>query len=104
MTINKFDESQASLARLADGIAKAKRPDYTIGSADVLANFKRVAERAGIQPMQAWLIYFLKHVDAISSYAGGNTNPSEPIDARFADAMNYLYLGYALIEEGKNAR
>jgi hypothetical protein len=47
------------LLTLAKSIVEKKRPDYTIGNADVLKNFKSVAERSGMKPIQVWLIYFL---------------------------------------------
>lgn len=96
MKLAEYEERAKSLLGLAAEIENKKRPDYTIGDEDVLHNFKNVAKRAGVSPLQVWLIYFLKHVDAISMYAHGNTNPSEPIIQRFADAVNYLKLGEAL--------
>ena len=48
-------------------------------------------------------MFALKHIDAICAFVAGNTNPSEPIDTRFADEDNYLDLGYALIEEARMA-
>jgi hypothetical protein len=59
-----------------------------------------VADRAGITPMQAWSVYFLKHIDAICSVAKDPNIPqAEPIKGRFADAINYLLLGYSLLNE-----
>jgi len=100
MNLSKFEELVTVLHEEADKIVALKRPSYTIGSADVLANFKRVAERAGITPLQAWAVYFLKHVDAIASLAKDPTIPqAEAIIGRFADAQNYLDLGWALYNE-----
>ena len=91
------------LHSVATGIANAKRPAYTIGSDDVLRNFKSVAERIGVTPMQVWAVYFLKHIDAISALAKSEAIPqAEAIEGRFADALNYLDLGYALYKEKQN--
>lgn len=95
-----YDRIAGELMSLAREIETSKRPGYTVGSVDVLANFKRVAERAGISAEQAWCVYFLKHIDAITSIM---TKPDLPISeeppGRFADAVNYLRLGYALLKE-----
>jgi hypothetical protein len=81
-------------------ITDAKRPDYTIGNVDVLHNFKSVAERMGLNPLQVWGVYFLKHVDAICSFCKNpDKETSEPIGGRFADAANYLELGLGLIQD-----
>lgn len=51
--------------------------------------------------MQAWAVYFMKHVAAIVSYAKDPNIPqAEALDGRFADAKNYLDLGYAIMREG----
>lgn len=85
---------------LARGIEDAKRPGYTRGDADVLANFKNVAKSAKVTPEQAWAVYFLKHVDAITTHMTQPDLPiSEAMEQRFADALNYLKLGYALFRE-----
>jgi hypothetical protein len=100
VTQPEYDRVTGELMALASKIETDKRPGYTSGSADVLANFKRVAVRAGITPEQAWLVYFLKHIDAVTSIMAQPDLPvSEAPPGRFADAINYLKLGYALLEE-----
>lgn len=100
MNQTDYDEVADGLLQLAREIEDAKRPGYTGGSVDVLANFKGVAARAGITTEQAWAVYFLKHIDAIMSIM---TKPdlavSEAPAGRFADAVNYLRLGFAILHE-----
>ena len=100
MNVTDYDRVADGLLALAREIETSKRPGYTVGSVDVLANFKRVAERAGITTEQAWTVYFLKHIDAILSIM---TQPDLPVSeappGRFADAINYLRLGYAILAE-----
>lgn len=75
-----------------------KGREYTGGAEqgndlDTLANFKRVAERTGLNALQVWGVYFLKHVDAISTYLQDPTRAmSEPITGRIDDARTYLGL------------
>lgn len=95
-----YQKHANDLDALATSIADAKRPGYTLGDDDVLRNFKAVAERMGVTPMQAWGVYFLKHIDAITSLAKDPAIPqAEAIEGRFADAINYLKLGFALVNE-----
>jgi len=67
---------------------------------DVNANFKRAALTTGTTILQAWAIYFAKHIDAIQTYVRrGGAYESEPIDLRIADAVNYLLILYTLLRE-----
>lgn len=100
MNQEQYEKEAGYILGLASQIETAKRPGYTGGNTDVLHNFKTVAERLGVTPMQAWAVYFLKHIDAIIS---GTCKPDLPVaealEGRFADAINYLKLGWALRSE-----
>tara|TARA_R110002051_G_scaffold303115_1_gene371766 strand:- start:4347 stop:4724 length:378 start_codon:yes stop_codon:yes gene_type:complete len=97
-----YDKCVKELEKLAKNIENAKRPGYTQANGDVLANFRKAAELSGTTPMQAWGVYFYKHVAAIMSYAKDPTIPqAEDIEGRFADAMNYLKLGFYILKEDK---
>lgn len=100
MNQKDYDALSQMLLHEAASIETAKRPGYTLGNDDVLKNFKAAAERAGVTPGQAWTVYFLKHIDAITSVM---TRPDLPVSeaplGRFSDAINYLKLGYALFSE-----
>lgn len=102
MNKREFDEVIQELSEHRNGVADEKRTDYTKGDKDVLANFKNVAESTGVTPLQVWLVYSQKHFDAISTYVKtGGQSESEPIKERFGDLLNYLELGWALIEEDR---
>jgi hypothetical protein len=95
-----YEDSVCELLDLAYRIEQAKRPGYTQDSNDVLDNFKKAAEMNGTTPMQAWGVYFYKHVAAILSYAKNPDIPqAEKLSGRFADAINYLKLGYHMINK-----
>lgn len=95
-----YDLVSANLLQLAHSIENAKRPGYTQGDVDVLRNFKESARRMRVTPMQAWGVFFNKHIDAINSFASDPNIPqAEDIVGRFADAINYLKLGIALKTE-----
>lgn len=100
MDVNTYDELSGRLIQMAREIEMSKRPAYTIGSADVLANFKTVAARLGITPRQALGVYMLKHVDAITSALKDPTIPQgEALEGRFCDLINYTKLAWAVISE-----
>ena len=100
MNHTDYARHRQQLLDAAAAIENSKRPGYTGGSEDVLANFKGVAAKLGLTPEQAWGVYFLKHIDAILSIM---TKPDLPVseapEGRFADAINYLKLGWALLQE-----
>jgi hypothetical protein len=100
VTQAEYDAVAGDLMALAQSIEDSKRPGYTVGAEDVLANFKRTADRAGVDVGQAWAVFFLKHIDAILSIMTRPDLPqAEEPPGRFADAINYLRLGYALLHE-----
>lgn len=100
MNITRFDELRDEIAEKRIAIVMAKRPEYTEGNIDVLNNFKVVARESGTTPLQVWYVYFRKHIASIGQFC---KNPalkmSEPIGGRTNDAMNYLELHAALMEE-----
>ena len=105
MNVNEYDDIAAALLADAHEIEVSKRPAYTIGDADVLANFKRVAERTGLTAGQVLSVYMLKHIDAVTAALSRPDLPqAESVQSRFADAVNYLKLGFALITERQAAR
>lgn len=80
-------------------ILKTKGTEYTRADDDQLANFKRIAESLGLDPLVVWSVYFHKHIDSIFHFVKAGKVLSEDIKGRFQDARNYLALGYALIKE-----
>lgn len=108
MNNQEYDKVRRSLLNEAEKIQTAKRPGYTQGDSDVLKNFKSVGERVktsdgrALGSGPAWSVYFLKHIDAIMSIINQPHLPvSEDPLGRFADAINYLQLGYALYVESR---
>lgn len=104
MNHQTYDQVAGGLLKLARDIADSKRPGYTRGDEDVLANFKRSGRTAKVTPEQAWVVYFMKHIDAIVTHMAQPHLPiSESMDGRFADAINYLQLGWGLLQERDQA-
>ena len=79
-------------------IMKTKGEAYS-GQEDKLGNFKRCAKLSNMPIKKAWMIYFLKHFDALCSYIRGEYKDSEPIEGRIKDMINYLFLLYGILVE-----
>lgn len=105
MTYQDFDELSEELIEEAIEVSQSKRKDYTVGSEDALKNFKSVAERTGISPMQVLGIYMMKHQDAIANYIKSQgQSESEPIKYRIIDNINYLLLLWGLINDEEKGK
>jgi hypothetical protein len=98
MQTEQFNRVIQELENTAKEIRELKGKDYSDGF-DRLSNFKKIASQLGLDPIQVWAVYFLKHIDSISTFVRTNALHSEPIEERFCDALNYLYLGYAIHKE-----
>lgn len=97
MNHKKFNELKKYILDNCQNIMNEKQPEYTNENSDVLHNFKTTAENLGLSPQEIWAVFFYKHVQAILSHAGNpNMHQAEPIESRYADAINYLFLGFAL--------
>lgn len=98
MDLKTYDNIAGQLIRLASLIESQKRPAYTIGSADVHANFRRSGDRWDIAPGASLGQHMDKHYDAICSALREGTIPqAEPLETRFADLLNYAKLGFTLL-------
>lgn len=103
MKLQKFNELRTNFNAKREKLLTEKWKDYRWWSEDVLANFINMSQRLDISPEQALAIYMGKHFDAIYSYCKNHTIAhSEPIEERIADAINYLELLLAMVEERNN--
>ena len=84
-------------------LSATKGADYA-SEADVCLNFKRAAERQGLTPEQIWATYWGKHVDAIFSYCRNGQVESEPVQSRIQDAILYLHLLNAMLQDAQCER
>ena len=99
MNLEDYLQIRMELIEFSDEVAASKREEYTGQSQDILYNFKRIADRLGMSPLQVWAVYFNKHVDSVNTFIKGEASVSEPMGSRFADMLNYLFLGICLIIE-----
>lgn len=102
-----FDEMFSNcIATLA-----TKGEEYTVGSKDRLANFKRSADKlrrpgVDIQMQDVWLIFFDKHWSAIQNYLKNDCHvkSNEPIQGRIMDCIVYLILFSKMVREIESNR
>jgi hypothetical protein len=103
VTTQELKEFRDDLFSEAMSVSDAKSIEYTISSDDRLYNFKHVAERLGITPPQALMVYVLKHTDAICNDAKtGKQFSDETLRSRVIDLINYSVLLLALNETHTN--
>ena len=105
MNKKEFNEIKKHLLSKSEYIMDAKQPEYTNKNIDVLNNFKQTAKMIGIEPMQVWAVFFNKHIQAILTHSGDpDMHQAEPIESRYCDAINYLFLGFSLIIDEQNKK
>lgn len=91
-----FEEVVGKLRHLQD----TKGVEYS-SDHDCLQNFKN-GEEIGVRPLQKAWIFADKHFSSVRSFIKrGKEISEEPIEGRILDAINYLFLMYALIHEEK---
>lgn len=78
-----------------------KGKDYS-GDEDRLLNFKRVASRLDITPIQVAGVYLYKHLDAMDTWFRTGKLAGEPIEEKFVDIIAYILLLQGLNLEQKN--
>jgi hypothetical protein len=74
---------------------------------NIFGNFDRAATKLKSTPEEILLVYMLKHVDSICTFCSDlrdkslseiESKLSEPIEGRFTDLLNYVFLLRAMIE------
>ena len=100
MTQTEFNKLSKALDYMSKEIMKSKGPEYTQQDKDVLANFKNTGDRLDISPIKVWGSFFDKQISSVYAHANdANLKKAETIESRFADIINYCYLGLAIFKE-----
>ena len=77
----------------------AGQKEYARKSRNAFANFQRIGDNLKISREEVLLVYLLKHIDGICSYANGHKSQREDIRGRITDAIVYLCLFWGMVEE-----
>lgn len=111
--MDKFDETDSndiltkhfnSIMISCKNVLDSKNKEYSKRD-NPFENFEATAREAGISVCQAWLVFFKKHIDSISSWCRvEKVFSNETIEGRIIDAINYLVMLYAYIQEKKNIK
>lgn len=80
-------------------VMRDKGTEYSRGEADVNSNFARGADVIGVDSIAVLYVYLSKHWDAIVHYIKTRESLSEPIAERIGDAVNYLLILAAMLDE-----
>ena len=106
MTRDKLQENIEQLTEKVIQMLAAKGPEYQHGE-NVFSNFETNADDLGLTRYQIWSVYFSKHVKSIINAIKNNPNNpgkaklSEEYQGRIIDAIAYLHLLNAMIEQEK---
>ena len=101
--------SNPQLTIVADAMKRAEKLFATKNAeygdkADILANFRRLADQQGVPMSTAWFFLAGKHIDTITQYVkdvreNKNRARSEPIRDRIDDMVVYSILLLAIVAE-----
>ena len=73
--------------------------EYAHAESNVFANFDRVGSLLEIGSERTLMVYLLKHIDGITAHVKGHKSQREDVRGRIKDAIVYLMLLWAMIEE-----
>jgi len=80
----------------------AGQKEYAHDEDNVFANFERIASQMKTDKKFILWVYFMKHVDGIASYINGHQSQREDVRGRLTDAIVYLIILWAMIDEDQN--
>ena len=79
-----------------------RQKEYAHTEDNVFANFDRVGSLLSISSEKTLMVYLLKHIDGITAHLSGHKSQREDVRGRIKDAIVYLMLLWAMIEEREN--
>lgn len=110
MYSSQFDKLVMKFRELQDSVIHTKKTEY-LNNNDRLTNFRTVGELEGRRMSQVAITLLLNHIQRITNAVNsGNYKWSmwdgekEGLQQRIVDAMNYLYLLAACLEEEEQTR
>ena len=92
-----MDHIWQKITRMRD----AGQKEYAHDEKNVFANFERAANLLCVNREKILMTYLLKHIDGIAAYANGHKSQREDITGRITDAIVYLCLLWAMVDEGR---
>lgn len=83
-------------------LREAGQKEYAHNPDNAFSNFERVSSDLGIDRKLVLWTYVRKHLDGITSYLRGHKSQREDVRGRINDALTYLLLLRAMIEDEEN--
>lgn len=80
-------------------LREAGQKEYAHTESNALANFERVSADLGIDRKLVLWTYLRKHIDGITSFLRGHKSQREDVRGRINDAIAYLLLLRAMIDD-----
>jgi len=98
MNIKKVESVVQSILKEAAAVRQVALEEYA-QSDNVFENFEDTAARLGLRREEVAYIFLDKHMRGIASYIRGKRDQRDSIRGRIIDALNYLLLLGAMLEE-----
>tara|TARA_Y100001973_G_C5186108_1_gene327933 strand:- start:1788 stop:2123 length:336 start_codon:yes stop_codon:yes gene_type:complete len=76
--------------------------EYARDEDNVFANFERIANDMNLTKELVLWIYLYKHIDGIKAHIQGHTSQREDVRGRITDAIVYLNILWAMIDNDEN--
>jgi hypothetical protein len=96
----KFNEY---MIREIQSTRDAGQDEYAHDNNNIFANFERVGKSLSICRDKVLMTYLLKHIDGINAWINGHESQREDITGRVKDAIVYLMLLWAMIDEERTS-
>ena len=101
MTQKQMESLIKNIFEEVQDMRDAGQKEYAQTEDNVFSNFERVSKSLNLSRDEVLMVYLLKHVDGICSYIKGHKSQREDITGRLTDAIVYLTLLWAMIEENR---
>ena len=102
----KFKHMRSVMDSIWEKVLKTRdsgQEEYAHDEKNVFANFERAANLLCVNREKILMTYLLKHIDGIAAYANGHKSQREDVTGRIADAIVYLCLLWAMVDEGRES-
>lgn len=84
-------------------LREAGQSEYARTTDNAFANFERIAAYKGaVTREDVCSVYLLKHLDGIMAWLEGTKDQREDVQERIGDAITYLFLLSAMIEDSRS--
>ena len=104
MERSKFDKLFNDIIEEVKETRDAGQDEYTHEDDNIFANFERVGNHLDIASEKTLMVYLLKHIDGIVAWINGHKSQREDVRGRLKDAIVYLMLLWAMVEDDKPKR